>query len=61
MDASGLKRTRLVEVGLGLHFGLPARCLIGSTLGYPPPVTFLYLYIQSAQRRDLGGFQNWDR
>ena len=31
MDASGLKRTRLVEVGLGLHFGLPAGGLIDGT------------------------------
>ena len=36
MDASGLKRTLLVEVGLRLYFGPPMDCLIGSTLGYPP-------------------------
>ena len=53
MDASGLKRTLLVEVGLGLHFGLPARCLIGSTLGYPPLFYIqIYRYIPLIQRRE---------
>ena len=33
MDASGLDRTLLVEVGLRLYFGPPARYLIGSNLG----------------------------
>ena len=33
MDASGLERTLLVEVGLRLYFGPPAGYLIGSNLG----------------------------
>ena len=43
--------TLLVEVGLGLHFGLPAGCLIGSTLGYPPPFYIqIYRYTPLTQK-----------
>jgi len=48
-----IKANAVSGSNLGLHFGLPARCLIGSTLGYPPLFYIqIYRYTPLIQRKE---------